>query len=272
MLNEQFSFKVLVVDDEPAARRGVRRLLSGEADFVVVGECGAGIEAVAAIRDLEPDLVFLDVQMPEMDGFGVVEAVGIERFPALIFVTGYDPLTGKELWRFADSKTEVKQQVPIFASGMIIVAGGYPPGRPIYAFRPGGRGDISLKEGEETNQFIAWRIPKGSAYTPAPLAYNGHLYICDDKGVMRAWRISTGELIYEERLPSSFSASPVAGDGKLYLASEDGELFVVKTGAKFELLATNPMGESLMATPAISDGKLIVRGRHHVFAIAENRP
>jgi two-component system LytT family response regulator len=90
MLNEQFSFKVLVVDDEPAARRGVRRLLSGEADFVVVGECGAGIEAVAAIRDLEPDLVFLDVQMPEMDGFGVVEAVGIERFPALIFVTAYD--------------------------------------------------------------------------------------------------------------------------------------------------------------------------------------
>jgi outer membrane protein assembly factor BamB len=163
---------------------------------------------------------------------------------------------------------QVKQQVPIFAQGLIIMAGGYPTGRPIYGFRPGANGDISLKEGEETTQFLAWRIAKGSAYTPAPLAYGDHLYICNDSGVISTWRLATGELIYQERLPSSFSASPVAGDGKLYLAGEDGELFVVKAGTKFELLATNPMGESLMATPAISDGILIVRGRHHVFAIA----
>jgi two-component system LytT family response regulator len=90
MLKDQPNFKVLVVDDEPAARRGVRHLLSGEPDFVVAGECCDGIEAVTAIRDLNPDLIFLDVQMPEMDGFEVIEAVGIERFPALIFVTAYD--------------------------------------------------------------------------------------------------------------------------------------------------------------------------------------
>ncbi len=90
MSKEQSNLKALVVDDEPAARRGVRHLLSGEPDFVVAGECCDGIEAVAAIRDLKPDLVFLDVQMPEMDGFGVVEAVGIEQFPSLIFVTAYD--------------------------------------------------------------------------------------------------------------------------------------------------------------------------------------
>jgi outer membrane protein assembly factor BamB len=185
------------------------------------------------------------------------------------YIRGYDPLRGQELWRFADSDTQVKQQVPIFARGLIIVAGGYPPGRPIYAFRPGASGDISLKEGEHTNRFLAWRIPKGSAYTPTPVVYNDYLYICNDSGVMSAWSIATGELVYQERLPGSFSASAVAGDGKIYLAGEDGELFVVKAGTKFELLATNPMGESLMATPAISDGMLIVRGRHHVFAIAE---
>jgi outer membrane protein assembly factor BamB len=131
------------------------------------------------------------------------------------------------------------------------------------------RGDISLKGGEHTNQFLAWRTPKGSAYTLTPLAYNDYLYICNDSGVMSAWSIATGELIYKERLPGSFSASPMAGDGKIYLAGEDGELFGVKAGTKFEPLVTNPMGESLMATPAISGGMMIVRGRHHVFAIAE---
>jgi two-component system LytT family response regulator len=90
MLKDQPNFKVLVVDDEPAARRGIRHLLSGEPDFAVAGECCDGIEAVAAIRDLKQDLVFLDVQMPEMDGFGVIDAVGIEQFPSLIFVTAYD--------------------------------------------------------------------------------------------------------------------------------------------------------------------------------------
>jgi two-component system, LytTR family, response regulator len=93
MLKEESNLKVLIVDDEPAARRGLRHLLSGESDFVIAGECRDGLEAVAAVRALKPDLVFLDVQMPEMDGFGVIEAVGIDEFPALIFVTAYDEFT-----------------------------------------------------------------------------------------------------------------------------------------------------------------------------------
>ncbi|MBA3247750.1 MAG: PQQ-binding-like beta-propeller repeat protein, partial [Pyrinomonadaceae bacterium] len=86
---------------------------------------------------------------------------------------------------------------------------------------------------------------------------------------LSAYQARTGERVDQERLPSSFSASPVAADGKLYLSSEDGEVFVVKAGPKFELLATNAMGEALMATPAISDGMLIIRGQNHVYGIAE---
>jgi two-component system LytT family response regulator len=93
MSKEQSSLRVLIVDDEPAARRGIRRLLSSESDFVVIGECGDGLEAITAVNQLKPDLVFLDIQMPELDGFGVIEAVGIEQFPALIFVTAYDEFT-----------------------------------------------------------------------------------------------------------------------------------------------------------------------------------
>ena len=82
--------RVVVVDDEPLARRRVVRLLRREDDAEVVAVCANGHEAVQAIRDRRPDLVFLDVQMPELDGFGVVREVGPERMPAVVFVTAYD--------------------------------------------------------------------------------------------------------------------------------------------------------------------------------------
>ena len=85
--------RVLIVDDEPIARRGVRLQLKGDQEVEIIGECGNGLEAVAAIQKLEPDLVFLDVQMPEMDGFEVIEAIGVERMPRVIFVTAYDQYT-----------------------------------------------------------------------------------------------------------------------------------------------------------------------------------
>jgi two-component system LytT family response regulator len=85
--------RVLIVDDEPIARKGIRRLLDEAPDMEVVGECGDGAEAVNAIRRRSPDLVFLDVQMPELDGFGVLERVGVEQAPEIIFVTAYDEYT-----------------------------------------------------------------------------------------------------------------------------------------------------------------------------------
>ena len=82
--------RTLIVDDEPLARRGIRTHLEAEKDIDIVAECGNGVDAVRTIEALTPDLVFLDVQMPELDGFGVVEAIGVERMPAVIFVTAYD--------------------------------------------------------------------------------------------------------------------------------------------------------------------------------------
>ena len=82
--------RTLIVDDEPLARRGIRAQLDEEADIEIISECRNGLEAVAAIEEQSPDLVFLDVQMPELDGFGVLEAVGVDRMPVVIFVTAYD--------------------------------------------------------------------------------------------------------------------------------------------------------------------------------------
>ncbi len=84
------TIRALIVDDEPLGRQRIRSLLKSEPDFEIVGECGDGREALAAIREQRPDLVFLDVQMPGLDGFGVLDAVGPERMPAVIFVTAFD--------------------------------------------------------------------------------------------------------------------------------------------------------------------------------------
>lgn len=108
---------------------------------------------------------------------------------------------------------------------------------------------------------------------PTPVIYGDLLYVVSNQGVLTTYNAKTGERIYQERLGGkggAFTSSPVAGDGKIYLSSEDGEVFVVKAGPKYELLATNPVGEVMMATPAISDGLVIVRGHNHVFAFGAN--
>ena len=119
------AIRTLIVDDEPAARAGIRQLLSADPEIVVTGEYADGVQAAAAIREAAPDLVFLDVQMPELDGFGVLREVGVESPPAFVFVTAYDqyalrafevhaidyllkPFTDE---RFRESLQRAKQQV-----------------------------------------------------------------------------------------------------------------------------------------------------------------
>lgn len=183
----------------------------------------------------------------------------------------YDPMTGKELWRMTGNP-EVTATTPITGHGLIFICNSYRPNQPIYAIRAGASGDISLKPNETSSQHIAWSMQRGGTYMPTPLIYGEYMYTCANQGVIACYNPKTGERLYQQRIGDkggSYSASPVAADGKIYLSSEDGEIFVVKAGGKYELLATNQMGEVLMATPAISDGMIFVRGRNNVFAIAD---
>lgn len=178
------------------------------------------------------------------------------------YIRGYDPANGEELWRFADD-AEVKVPTPFAAGGKIIVAGGYPQGRPVYAIDPGARGDVSGAD----SQALAWRVPRGGPYTATPVAVEELVFSVADNGVLSAWRLDTGESVYRERLDGTFSASPVAADGKLYLASEQGVVYTVAVGPTFELLASNDMGEPMFATPALVDGMVVLRGRDRLFGI-----
>lgn len=90
MMSDTRAARVLIVDDEPLARAHLRQLLAESADVEVIGECGDGRDAVRRIREEAPDLVLLDVQIPELDGFGVVREIGADRMPMVIFVTAYD--------------------------------------------------------------------------------------------------------------------------------------------------------------------------------------
>jgi outer membrane protein assembly factor BamB len=181
------------------------------------------------------------------------------------YVRAYDPETGSELWRLSNQDSEVIIPMPVISGNVAILSGGYPASsKSVYAIRLGARGHT------HTVPDVVWRTDRGSPYTPTPVVYQGIVYACHDNGILYAYELETGERIYRVRIAvgPGFSASPVASDGRLYFASEDGIVYVVRAGREYELLAENDMGEILMATPAISNGTLLIRGRDHLFAVA----
>jgi hypothetical protein len=189
-------------------------------------------------------------------------------------VRAYDPMTGKELWRL-QGNPEVTATTPVASGDLIYICNSYRPNQPIYAIRAGASGDISLKDSQTTSDYVAWSYQRGGTYMPTPVAYHDYLYLCANHGVMSCYNARTGEKLYQERIAGkggSYSASPVAADGKIYMASEDGEVNVVKAGPKYELLATNPIGEVCMATPAISDGMIFIRSQHKLYCIGIKQP
>ena len=105
-----------------------------------------------------------------------------------------------------------------------------------------------------------------------PLIYGDYVYSCTGSGVLNCYDAKTGERHYKQRLGggrTGFTASPVAADGKIYFASEEGDIYVVQAGPEFKLLAQNPMAEICMATPALSEGVLFIRTQKHLVAVAE---
>ena len=185
------------------------------------------------------------------------------------FIRGYDPKSGRELWRLGRS-SNITAPTPIFDGDLIVVMSGRRPNAPIFVLKAGAQGDITLPEGATSGGSVLWTKEKAGSYMPTPIVYAGHLYVLKNQGILSCYDLRTGELRYEQRLPdvtSGFSASPVAADGKLYLPSEDGEILVVKAGPSFALVGRNPMGQPLMATPAIAGRMLLVRGERELVAI-----
>ncbi|MFO0848359.1 MAG: PQQ-binding-like beta-propeller repeat protein [Gemmataceae bacterium] len=178
-------------------------------------------------------------------------------------------LDGKLLWEFG-GMSSICVPAPVAAGDLLIVSSGYEFGRPrpVFAVRPGASGDISLKKGETSNQFIAWYREPAGAYHPTPLVLGDHLYVLYSTGMISCFEARTGKPVYErQRLGGSFTASPWAYDGKVFCLSEEGTTYVVKAGPEFELLGKNPLGEVALATPAVADGRLFVRTAAALYCI-----
>jgi outer membrane protein assembly factor BamB len=185
------------------------------------------------------------------------------------YIYGYNPEMGVELWRLGGS-SKITAPTPVYFGDQIIVCSGRGPEAPIFAIRAGAIGNISLKEDESANKHVAWNIKKRGPYMPTPIIYRDYFFSINNNGRLDCYDFVTGDQIYSEKIPhkgAGFSASPVASDGRIFLLSEDGEIFVVKSGTDYELISRNDMGEPLMASPAISDKILYIRAQHHLFAI-----
>jgi outer membrane protein assembly factor BamB len=202
----------------------------------------------------------------ELPSWGTPTVADTSAGPVLLtnaskFVRGYDPRTGDELWRLGGS-SKITAPTPFAADDLLVFASGRAPERPIFVVRPGAKGDVTLRDGKTSSEAVAWSRAGRGSYMPTPIAYRGLLYVLSNNGILDAYNLKTGEEVYRQRLPvvgSGYSASPVAADGKLYLAGEDGDILVVAAGPEFKLLATNAMGDPLMATPALSDGVMYAR-------------
>jgi len=184
-------------------------------------------------------------------------------------IGGYDLQTGQEIWRMAGGG-DCPVPTPVFGEDLAFFTSAHGPRRPIYAVRMGATGDISLQKGTSTNAFVAWSALKGGAYMQTPLVYGGLLYSCHDDGVLSCYEARTGRRHYQERLGSGgegFTASPVASAGQLYFTGEQGSVFVVKPGERFEVWATNKLDEVCMATPSIAAGVLYYRTQGHLVAL-----
>jgi outer membrane protein assembly factor BamB len=173
-------------------------------------------------------------------------------------VDAYDPRDGKPLWT-ADGLLSVMVVTPVFAEGLILTTGGY-PSSPIVAIRPGGRGNV-------TDSRVVWRKNNGGNYVPSMIASEGLLFIIDDDGFATAAELETGERLWRERLGGPYSASPVAAEGRIYAIDEYGDAFVFEAGRDFKLLGRNPLGERVVASPAIAGRRIYLRTVHHLYAI-----
>jgi outer membrane protein assembly factor BamB len=241
---------------------------------LVIVQCDTQADSFLLALDAGTGETVWKTDRHELPSWGTPNIVTTPAGPELItnasnYVRGYDPKTGRELWTLGGS-SKITAPTPIFAEGVHIIASGRQPERPVFAVRPGARGDLTLAKGATENASVVWSKTGRGSYMPTPLAYRGLVYILANNGVLDAYEPATGKEVYRQRLPlvgSGFSASPIAADGKIYLSNEDGEILIVEAGPTFKHIGTNSIGEMLMATPALSDGAMYVRGVSTLFAI-----
>ena len=190
-------------------------------------------------------------------------------------VRSYD-LNGTLLWELR-GMSDATIPSPFSRHGLVYINSGSGGStlRPVYAIRPGASGDISLKAGETSNEYIAWQQPFLGTYTASGLVYGDYYYTLNDRGFLLCHDARTGKEIYGRQRVSAdssgFTASPWAYNGRIFLLSEDGDTYVVQAGPEFKVIGKNSLDQIPLATPAVLRGSVIMRTLSHLYRISKLR-
>jgi outer membrane protein assembly factor BamB len=179
-------------------------------------------------------------------------------------------LDGKELWRVTGMSMPTAS--PLSSGGWLYVGSGSQgdANRPFLAIKPGASGDVSLKDGETANEFIAFRHPRASGYTPSALVHEGRAYLVHDTGILAVLNARTGAEVFKVRIGGgghTFSASPVAAGNRIYFLTEAGSTIVLEAGDQYKEVARNDLEEMTLASPAIASGAIYIRTATKLYKI-----
>lgn len=182
---------------------------------------------------------------------------------------GYDLETGEEIWRMSGGG-DIPVPTPVIGNDLIYFNSAHGKLSPIYAISKKANGDLTLDDGETSNEYVKWAKLRGGAYMGTMLLYGDYLYNARWNGRLSCFNAQSGEEMYSEKVGSgnSYTSSPVAADGIIYIADNDGNVYSVKAGPEYELIATNSLNEVIMSTPAIVNKYLLFRTGQHVIAVS----
>lgn len=185
---------------------------------------------------------------------------------------GYDFETGQEIWKMSGGG-DIPIPTPLSGKDLLYFNSAHGRSSPVLAISKEASGDITLKEGQTSNEFVKWSIPRGGSYMQSMLLYGDYLYNIGWNGRMNCYHALTGKEMYAQKVGTgtSYTSSPVAADGIIYIADNNGNVYSVKAGPEFKLLAENKLYETILSTPAIVKGTIFFRTQNHLIAVSGNQ-
>jgi outer membrane protein assembly factor BamB len=220
---------------------------------------------------------------PEAEGdfrkaFSTPHVATIDGRPILISqgakaAYGYEPLTGKELWRVEERTSHSASSRPVAGHGLVFFPTGWSTGQ-LLAVHPGQGGEVidansAPAEGAHRQLQIVWKTKRGVPRKPSLLLSDDLLFANDDGGIVTCFEAKTGKEIWKERVPGKYSAAPLYANGLIYCFSEEGKATVIEAGREFKKLAENALDDGFMASPAVSGRALFLRTRTHLYRVEE---
>jgi outer membrane protein assembly factor BamB len=173
-------------------------------------------------------------------------------------VVSLDPKTGDEIWR-VEGPTEQFVSSMVADDQSFYLTAGFPTHH-VMAINPDGSGDV-------TTSHVRWQSEEAKCYVPSPVLTGPHLFVADDRGTVNCFDTETGKRLWQDRLGKHYSASLLTANGLVYFTADDGVTSVVRPGDKLDVVSRNELGEYTWSSPAIANGRIYIRGEHHLFAI-----